>query len=119
MNIVSKEEVLDNKSFSLNMGELRKFVEENSEIKDSAPVLIQRVEDAYFTGIVFKGEKSKGWSVYLREGDTVSMVKNFNKNKKDLIEDIPIDNELMDQFFTPHCISKEEDNSIVLIYSHY
>lgn len=122
MNKIDKEQLLSEefiRPYDFNMGELRRFVKENPQIEDRAPVMIQRVEDMYFTGFDFKGEQTTGWSVYLIEGDTSRMVKNFNKNKRGTIAEIPMDDELMDQFYSPHCITKENDNSIVLIYSHY
>lgn len=113
------------------MKQLRVFVNKNTDIKDDAPVLIERVEDAYFEGDGFK------WDVLKVEGFQYHSQLYLNKDMQDEInrrergeepeytmEDTSVyilpENELgelLEEFYIPHCITT--DKEIVYIYSHY
>jgi hypothetical protein len=131
MNILTKEKLKERNNHGLTMKELRNFVENNPQIKDATPVLCERIEDLYF-------DKENGWEVYLVKGEWWNTIKEMNKNmdeeiirrKKKLKKQYPkIENplthkvemtdELKEQFFPSWCITKEKDNSAVLICNHY
>ena len=111
------------------------------EIEDEAPVMIERVEDKYFEGIDFQGKKTKGWDVYNKEGYnylTQQKLVEDLKYAKDLVDKgemddldfnpeyikkmkLPTQEELdalKEQFYPGWCISNDDDD-IVLIFSHY
>lgn len=129
MNKITKQELLNSKSDKLTMKDLRKFVENNTDIIDSTPILIERIEDKYF--------EDKGWKVLLVEGWNYSMIKEFNEkmkldielrklgrgeydeklNPEECISELTDD--LKEQFFPAWCISKDNDNSVVYIFNQY
>jgi hypothetical protein len=132
MQTITKEELLSGNGHSLTMKDLRRFVKENPQIKDEAPVLVERIKDFYFD----KGS----WKVYLLEGywyysmlqrnqsmqREIERRKNGEESQYPGIEDpekhiIKVEDfdDLKDQFFEGWCISKEKDDSTVLIYNHY
>lgn len=130
MNKISKEEFLASKANRLTMGALRKFVEKNPQILDSAPVVTERIEDKYF-------DKEDGWQVILEKGFHYWQTSDFNEKMLKEIEDrrkgqgeydfklnpeeclVELTDDLKEQFFSAWCISKNKDNSIVYIYNHY
>jgi len=136
MNIITPEDINSRNWHSLDMGELRKFVADNSEIPNETLVLVQRVEDSYFEKREFNNLMIEGWPVYLVEGDDWHHTKLWNEQMEEEIalraagkeaeyskiidpskEITPLTNELKEQFYIPHCITR--DKNVVLIYSHY
>lgn len=133
---MTKEQLLSKKGHSLRMKNLRKFVEENTDIADDAPVVVERVEDSYFEG---RGTKIKGWDVLKVEGFHYHSALEWNKQMKEEADKIErgedpeytIKNPLehifgeeelekrKEQFYQPHCITTDKENEIVYIYSHY
>ncbi len=60
MNTITKEELLSSKSSThMTMKDIRRFVENNPDIDDDAPVLTERIEDVYFNDRDFNGHKIK------------------------------------------------------------
>lgn len=129
MKILTKEEIkTPKKSHNLTFKDLKRFVEENSNLHDDTLVLIERIEDVYF--------QKYGWKVYLHEGWQYhqalrwnqQMLEEIERRKQNLepeykFEDPSsrmqeITDDLKDQFHTGHCISRTKDD-IILIYSHY
>jgi hypothetical protein len=62
----------------MTIGDLKKWLNENSDLPDDSLVMIQRVEDKYYEGvdisgltsyegILPEGSKSEGWGVYYKE----------------------------------------------------
>lgn len=137
MNKYTKEELLKAKFDTLTMKDLRKFVNTNPQIKDSTKVLCERIEDVYFEGREWNSEKIEGWKVYLVEGYNYWSTSQFNDKMKLEIENrkiekgeydeklnpeeciVELTDEYKEQFFTSHCISKENDDSLIYIYNHY
>lgn len=130
MKKIKKKELLDSKYQGLKMKDLRRFVENNLDITDETPVLCQRIEDYYFD--------EGSWSVYLVEGEWWYSMERLNKNmdkeivrrkngeeeqypkiKNPLKHKVKMNDSLKEQFFQSWCITKENDNSTVLIYNHY
>lgn len=126
---MTKEELLNKQNLSLTMKQLREFVNKNTDIKDNAPVLIERVEDVYF--------KEGGWDLLKVGGFQYHSQLCINNNMQEEIgrrergeepeyemEDpskyIATEEELetfKEEFYIPHCITT--DKEIVYIYSHY
>ena len=149
MNKYTKEELINDKSHGLTMGELAEFVYKNPQIPRDAKVLIERVEDVYFEGvgisgmnsvkgILPKGAKADGWKVLPVEGENYCNAKDFNDAMLQEMEDrkngeesqypkienpeeyiVELTDKLKEQFFPAWCISKENDDSIVYIFNHY
>jgi hypothetical protein len=65
---MNKEEFLSKTNHSLRMKDLRKFVENNKDLPDDAPCVVERVEDSYFEGREWNGIQIKGWDVLKVEG---------------------------------------------------
>lgn len=78
MNKITKEELLARTNNGLTMGDLRRFIKNNKDISNSAPVLIKRIEDVYFTGREWNGHNIDGWFVYLVEGYNYWSTSQFN-----------------------------------------
>lgn len=144
MNKITKEELLSSRADRLTMKDLRKFVNNNPQIKDNTPILTERVEDRYFEGIDIsgmsgqkEGDKSDGWKVFLVEGYNYWNISQFNKKMQTEIENrkagkgkystklnpeeniINLTDDFKEHFFSSWCITKENDDSIVYIYNHY
>lgn len=64
--------------YGLTVGSLKKFLADNPDLSDDAPVLVERIEDLYF--------EKNGWSVYLKEGEHYHNCKSMNENMRDEIE---------------------------------
>lgn len=131
MNILTKEKLKERNNHGLTMKELRNFVINNPQIEDATPVLCERIEDVYF-------DKENGWDVYLVEGYWWDSMEKLNKNMDEeiirrekrlkkqypkienpLTHKVEMTDELKEQFFPSWCITKEQDNSAVLICNHY
>ncbi len=137
MNTITKEELLARKYDCLTMKDLRRFIKENEDISDSTPVLTERIEDVYFDGREWSGSKINGWNVYLVEGYNYWNASQFNDSMREEIKNrnlgkgeyseklnpseaiVELTDDLKEQFFTAHCISKDKDGEVVLIYNHY
>jgi hypothetical protein len=72
-----KKEELD-RVCNLKVGDLRKFLEENTDLTDDAPVLVQRVEDIYF--------ERNNWPVYMKEGFLYRSFEQMNDRMMEEIE---------------------------------
>ena len=135
---MTKEELLSKTGHSLRMKDLRKFVENNKEILDDAPIIIERVEDSYFQERPWHdGTTIGGWDVLKVEGYHYHSSLEWNEKMRKEIEirkvvegeygdDLnPCEaifgekelEEMKEQFYQPHCITT--DKEIVYIYSHY
>lgn len=138
MNVITKEELLSKTNPCLTMGDLRKFVQDNPNILDTAPIMCERIEDSYFNGTEFQGKTIEGWKVLLEEGEHYYSMKKLNQNMDEevlrrekggeshypkinnpLDHKIELTDDLKDQYFSSWCITKNEDNSIVYICNHY
>jgi len=138
MNVITKEELISKPRHSLTMGELCEFVYNNPQIPKDAPVMIERVEDTYFNKSEFNGQKLAGWRVLLVEGYQYHSAKQYQLDILQEIEDrkngkesqypnmvnpedhiFEVGDDMKEQFYQPHCIVSDNDNSIVYIYSHY
>lgn len=136
---MTKEELLSKTGHSLTMANLREFVEKNKEIKDDAPVIVERVEDRYFEERPYHdGTTISGWDVLKVEGYhyhsslewNIKMQEEEDRRKRgeepeyDRLEN-PLKaifgekelEEMKEQFYQPHCITT--DSEVVYIYSHY
>ena len=78
MRILSKEEIENRFKDHLTIGDLKKWLDKNSDLPDDSKVLIQRVDDRYF--------KNNQWGVYLKDGETVYNQLNFNNDMREEIE---------------------------------
>jgi hypothetical protein len=105
MNKYTKQELVNAPFHSLTMGDLRRFVNNNPQIKDDVKVLCQRVEDNYFNESIFRGNEVDGWKVLLVNNDMFFGAESVDEEK--------------DQFFPSFCISNNEDDSLIYIYNHY
>lgn len=148
MNKYTRGELVAAKFDSLTMGDLRKFISKNPQIKDDIKVLVERVEDSYFNGSDISGMSSgdgilpersnaEGWKVLPVEGEHYYNTKNFNEKmrveielrkegkgeySKGLITEsaiVELTDDLKEQFFPAWCISKDKDDQIVYIFNHY
>lgn len=138
MNVITKEELISKQRHSLTMGQLCEFVYNNPQIPKDAPVMIERVEDFYFNGSELNDKTVDGWGVMLVEGYHYCSAKQQQQDILQEIEDrkngkesqypnivnpedhlFEIGDDMKEQFYQPHCITKENDDSIVYIYSHY
>ena len=77
MKKLSREE-LSNQHHFLSVGDLKKFLRDNPDLTDDAPVVVERIEDIYF--------KNNGWGVYLKEGDSYYWKSKLNEDMKEEIE---------------------------------
>lgn len=104
----TKEEML-NGAPGLTVGELLKFIKEY-DIPDSAPVLVQRVEDRYYegvdvsgmrgpNGILPPGSKANGWKVYRKAQGYPSDIADYHPAWS--------------------CVYYKEDKEILFIDLHY
>lgn len=134
---MTKEDLLSKANHSLRMKDLREFVENNKDLDGKSPVIIERVEDAYFKECEREGIKIKGWDVLKVGGyhyhNAISWNESMYKEvvrrelgeEPDFNMENPLDHifgekyleEMQEQFYQPHCITT--DNEIVYIYSHY
>ena len=135
---MNKQELLNKTNHSLTMKDLREFVENNKDLDDNAPIIVERVLDLYFEGSEWNGKKIDGWSVLRREGYHYHNSLKWNKRMQEEIErrelgekpeyerlENPLDHifgekeleEMKEQFYQPHWITR--DSEIVYIYSHY
>jgi hypothetical protein len=129
---LTRDEVLSDRSPRLTVGDLKRHIEENV-IPDSAPVLIERVEDLYY-------ERSN-WGVLLKQGFHYNQVIKANERMKQEIERrargeephfeiedpakfILENQDLLDEFqgqYTPawSCVKYRDEDSILFIDLHY
>ena len=135
---MTKEELLNKTGHSLSMKDLRRFVENNKDIPDSAPCMIERITDYYFTSREWHdGQTIEGWDVLKVEGYDYHSALAHNKNMLKEMEIIKnggerqfrMDNpeehifgkkeleKMKEEFYQPHCIST--DKEVIYIYSHY
>lgn len=138
MEVISKEELLNRKFDSLTMKDLRRFILENPQMEDSTPVMVQRIEDIYFEGRDWNGGRVNGWKVYLVEGEFWYSMERLNENMEEEIKNrkdggewqypkienpeehkVEMSDGLKEQFHSSFCITKENDDSVILIYNHY
>lgn len=140
---MTKEELLNKTNHSLTMKDLREFVENNKDLDDNAPVVVERVLDLYFEGSEWNGKKIDGWSVLKVEGYQYHNSLEWNEKMRKEIELRKVGKgeyeerlnpeeaffgekeleEMKEQFYQPHCITTEARDEpserIVYIYSHY
>ena len=134
---MTKEELLNKRTHSMTMKDLREFVLKNQELEDDAPVLVERIIDSYFEPREFNGEMTKGWDVLKVEGYHYHQTLRLNEDMLEEIElrkqgnseydkiENPLDyisgeeelEQMKEQFHQAHCITTDEE--IVYIYSHY
>lgn len=133
-----KEELLNKTNLSLRMKDIRKFVEDNKDISDDAPCVIERVEDSYFNprewidGTIINGWdvlKVKGYHYNSALDRNNEMIEEINRRERGEEQEYDIENPLQhiltneelesfkEQFYQPHCITS--DKEVVYIYSHY
>ena len=128
---ISKKELLDIKRHDFTIGDIRKFLKQNEDLKDDAVVLIERIEDIYFN--------KNNWSVYLEPGDSLYNQDRMNKEMMDEVErrkrgeesEYPkienpedyickIDDSFKDQFIPANCISRHcGEDDLIFIHLHY
>jgi len=77
MRKLSRKELFDMNHY-LTVGDLKKFLRDNPDITDDAPVVVERIQDIYF--------KDNGWGVYLKEGESYYGKIELNSDMKDEIE---------------------------------
>lgn len=125
MRILNKEEIENRFQDHLTIGDLKKWLEKNSDLPDDSKVLIQRVEDRYF--------ENNNWGVYLKDGETVWNQLAFNKDMDEEIERrekgeeseypqikdpnkniIEITNELKEQYFPAWCCVRYSDEEKIM-----
>ena len=137
---MTREQLLSKTGHSLRMKDLREFVENNKEMNDNAPVIVERVTDDYFQERPWHdGTTIGGWNVLKVEGyqyhsaifHNESMYKEVDRRKQGLEPEYRLENpldyifgekqleEMKEQFYQPHCITTEPSKEIVYIYSHY
>lgn len=134
---ISKKQLIESKGCSLKMKDLRKFVEKYKDINDETPVVVERVEDRYFEGFNFNGQKINGWDVIKVEGYHYHSAVEWNekmrkeiklrkKGKGEYDEKLKPEGaiygekeleQMKEEFYQPHCIST--DKNIIYVYSHY
>jgi hypothetical protein len=134
---MTKEELLNKTNHSLRMKDLRKFVENNKDLDDESPVVIERVTDLYFEGSEGNAKKIDGWAVLKKEGYHYHSSLEWNRKMQEEVDrrergeypeygmDNPLENifgekeleEMKEQFYQPHCITT--DSEVVYIHSHY
>lgn len=133
---MTKEELL-NKKLHFTMESLRRFVKENEDLSDDAPIVIERVTDNYFEGREFNGSTISGWDVLKVEGYHYHSSLEWNKKMQAEIErrergeepEYGMENpselifaekqleEMKEQFYLGEGITT--DKEIIYIYSHY
>ena len=135
---MTREQLLGKTNHSLRMKDLRKFVENNKDLEDESPCVVERVLDLYFEGSEWNGKKIDGWGVLKVEGYHYHSSLEWNEKMQEEIdrrergEEPKYDRlenpeeaifgekeleEMKEQFYQPHCITT--DKQIVYIYSHY
>lgn len=135
---MTKEELLSKTSHSLSMKDLRRFVENNKDIPDSAPCMIERATDYYFTSREWHdGQTIEGWDVLKVEGYDYHCGVSHNRSMREEVERIKngeertfsLENpeehiigekeleETKEQFYRPFFINT--DKEVIYIYSHY
>lgn len=137
MKKITAEELKNDKRDGLTLKRLREFILNNEHLSDDTPVMIERVTDIHFKD----DEPNNGWPVYTIGGFHYHSHLILNKSMKEEIElrktalkeeweypriknpeDYIYNDEelesLKEQFYRGWCISKDENN-IILIYSHY
>jgi len=135
MKEITKEEMLNysSKWHYCTVGDLKKHIEKFN-IPDTAPVVVQRVEDVYY--------EKHGWSVYLKEGECYHNTVNMNENMREeiarrergeepeysliddpskyIVEDEESLNELKDQYRPVWCaVYYKDDENILFLDLHY
>jgi hypothetical protein len=97
---ISKEEIKNRYIDFLTVGDLKKFLQKH-KLKDSAKVLIQRVEDVYF--------EKHNWGVYLKEGEHT-----FKDVHGEIVK------ESLEQYHPAwSCVKYNDENDILFIDLHY
>jgi|GEM_PF-4641609 len=126
---MTKEELLNKKGRSLRMKDLREFVENNKDVDDNSPVVVERVEDFYFTENMWDVLKVEGYHYHSALEWNIKMKDEIRRRKKGEEPEYDIENPkerlfskeqlegFKEQFYRPHCITT--DKEIVYIYSHY
>lgn len=133
---MTKQDLL-NKKLHFTMKSLRRFVKENEDLSDDAPIVIERVTDNYFEGREFNGSTISGWDVLKVEGYHYHSALERNKKMQAEIErrergeepkygmENPSEfifveeklEEMKEQFYIGEGITT--DKEIIYIYSHY
>ena len=133
---MTKEELL-RKKLHFTMESLRRFVKENEELSDNAPILIERVTDNYFQKRDFNGSEISGWDVLKVEGYHYHSSLAWNEKMQEEIErrergeepEYEMENpsefifgeekleEMKEQFYIGEGITT--DKEVIYIYSHY
>jgi len=131
--VLNREDVLNDHHPQLTVGDLKRHITKN-EIPDSAPVLIERVEDTYY--------ERNNWGVLLKGGYHYHQILKDNERTRQEIErrargeephypgikdsDLAIIDrqEILDEFknqYTPSwsCVKYEDEDSILFIDLHY
>ena len=137
MNQYTPEQLFSKKTDSLRMSDLRKFIEDNPDLDDATPVLVEHVEDIYLQDHKFGDYDIKGWEVYLAEGlHHYSQVKR-NQEMREEIErraqglepefpqiedhrellDLDLDN-YKEVFYKGNQIQKNNEGTLIFIYNH-
>jgi len=127
-NKLSKESLFDR--HGLTIGQLKKFLQEHPDLKDDAPVLVERVEDFYFD--------KNNWGVYLKEGEHYHNILKLNEKMRQEIKrreqglnpdyhkikepssfiQEPTEED-MTQYIPTWCCVKYADENILFINLHY
>lgn len=92
---MSKNELKSYRDKALNVGRLKKFIEDH-ELTDDAIIMIQRIEDRYY--------EKFGWTSYLKKGEHTT------------------DDDSMEQYHPAWCCvdyADEKDNDILFIDLHW
>lgn len=134
MKKLTKEEILEypTKYHYCTVGDLKKHIEKYN-IPDTAPVLVQRIEDVYY--------EKHGWSSYLKEGEMFHNTVNMNENMKEeiarrergekpkysmddpskyIVEDEDFLSEMKDQYSPVWCaVFYKDDENILFLDLHY
>ena len=133
---MTKEDLL-NKKLHFTMESLRRFVKENEELSDDAPVVIERVTDNHFEKRDFNGVEIGGWDVLKVEGYHYHSSLEWNEKMQEEIErrergeepEYEMENpsefifgeekleEMKEQFYIGEGITT--DKEVIYIYSHY
>lgn len=133
---MTKEELL-NKKLHFTMESLRRFVKENEDLSDDAPVVIERVTDNYFEGRELNDSTVNGWDVLKVEGYHYHSSLAWNEKMQAEIErrergeepEYEMENpsefifaekqleEMKEQFYIGEGMTT--DKEIIYIYSHY
>lgn len=110
---VSREELLNRFKDYMTVADFKKSIERYG-IKDTAKVVVQRVEDFYY--------ENNNWGVYLQEGDAYWQMKNSNEQGNGEYVKKLTEEELhyfKDQYHPVWCVVGYKDQDIVCLDLHY